>query len=361
MARRVGILAGTLGLALALAGGCTTLRQEKPAPLPDPRHSVQAPAAPSGPPAPPAVPSAELMKGPGMSVLAQALYPGLDQERPNPRLRPPKLPAAETVAARPDKAPDEVAPVTVQPVVIKVEPPPDDPVVQALRCFLNKRPDDGVKALGQLDKPNQEMLLGLLPLVAEVSGASLDRAKPQELAAMTQQLESLALPLRGRLPVRIDKLCFCEDIKRFGCYDPVPSDLPTFLAASEERDGGRVMVYAEISNFTTQQEGPEFVACLASSVEVRNYAAEKVWSCQFPTKPDRSRTARRDYFINYYFYIPRELKPGHYSLWVQVQDAARPALPAARRSLDFRVVAPGSRPGYRRGPGLTSKSGGGGS
>ena len=105
---------------------------------------------------------------------------------------------------------------------------------------------------------------------------------------------ALAAPLRSRAPVRIDKLCFCDFIERFGCYIPVRGDPPVFQAASGNREGQLVQVYAEISNFTTSKDGEESVACLASSFEVRNYAGEVVWSHQFPTKPDRSRSPRRD-------------------------------------------------------------------
>jgi hypothetical protein len=244
---------------------------------------------------------------------------------------------------------------TEQQAPMKLEPP-EDPVVVALQCILDQRPEDAVTALNRLDKTNQELLLSLLALVARLNGPSVDRAKPQELAALIQQVESLELPLRSRAPLKMNELCFCRGVERFGCYEPVRDLPPTFLAAGDGRDGELVQVYLEVSNFTVEQRKTDYEARLKSSLEVRDLGGHLVWSHHCDDKPDRSRSPWRDHCICIQFRIPPELKPGRYTLWVQVQDVlTKPPRRPAERSLDFRVIAPGSVSGPKSMPGLASR------
>src|SRR5262249_49645242 len=157
--------------------------------------------------------------------------------------------------------------------------------------------------------------------------------------------QGLALPLHARAPLHIDKMCFCRKIKRYGDYEPLPEDQAVFQGGSEGRGGELVQVYAEIRNFTSALHEPIFVTRLASSMEICPYGSKTpVWTYNFPNEePDTSRSPRQDYFINYRFTVPANLAPGHYTLWVQVQDVlGQPPRPPARKSLDFSVIANGT-------------------
>jgi hypothetical protein len=359
-----------------LVGGCTPslpLRQEKPNALQDgsikgsDKPIVRADTDPS--PYHEVSPLEAALRGSKGIGGAQAMYLGLQGEQADGHLRPDKLPdppvehvpgTAKVITIVPaEPVPPEQPAQAEQQVPVKLEPP-DDPVVVALQCILDKRPEDAIKALNRIDKSNQELLLGLLALVARLNGSGLDQAKPHELAALIQQVESLELPLRSRAPLKINELCFCREATRFGCYEPIRDQPPTFQAAGEGRDGEFVQVYLEVSNFTVEQRveqgKTDYVAKLVSSLEVRDLGGHRVWGVQCGDKPDVSRSPWRDHCICIQFRIPPELKPGHYTLWVQVQDVlTKPLRPPAPRSLDFRVIAQGSVAGPKSGPGLASK------
>jgi hypothetical protein len=235
--------------------------------------------------------------------------------------------------------------------------------VEALRCYLDKRPADAVTFLNRYDPANQEMLLSLLPLAVRLTESSVDRASPLELTAMIDQLHSLSLPLQRRTPLRIAQLCFCHGIKGFGVYDPVQENQAVFQGGSGGQDGQLVFVYAEIRNFNSELQGALSVTRLKSWLEIRNYENKTVWSVdKFPDeRPDVSRTPRQDYFINYKFHVPAHLAPGSYTLVVQVRDElAQPLRPPAMRTLEFRVIASGAAQAPRGGQGMASRPGGGG-
>lgn len=299
------------------------------------RHGVQGPhlaappmigqftptASPSPPtpaiasqPAPPPAPAPE-------AVVAQTGHkepPPPEPQPPPPPEPPPRLPPPEPPA---------------QPAPLTPRPPEEPPLVAALRCFLDRRPDDALKFLQRYDKVNQELFLCLLPLLARLAEDNLDREDPQEVAQVVEQLENLLLPLRPRAALTINQICFCRRIEKFGTYEPLPRD-------HVFRPGERVQVYVELRNFSSQFVDPFYVTRLKSSLEIHDYNGAMVWRQDCPedrTRADQSRTPRQDYFHNYQITLP-QIPQGPYTLWVKVVDVGRIPHRETKRSLDFRVT-----------------------
>ncbi len=218
--------------------------------------------------------------------------------------------------------------------------PPDAPLVAALRCVLEKHPAEALPPLQCYDKADQEMLLVLLPLAARVGEGGLERISPEEMAAIVDQLHALALALRPRAALTLDKMCFCRQINNFGQYEPLPPDHP-FQAGGGDRLGERVQVYVEVKNFTSRPCGPVYETALSSELAIFNAQKERVWLWRGPREVERSQSPRQDYFINFQFNVPR-LPQGLYTLRVTVRDeAAAPGGTAPRTasgSLDFQVA-----------------------
>jgi hypothetical protein len=284
---------------------------------------------PNRPPVPPAPPENE----PGGPHLRQNTYPPPAEEAAR---GPEQTPPARTSQSPP--APEaRPGPTAANPVE---KPAPEVPLVAALRCFLEKRPAEAVALLRQYDKPNQEVLLCLLPLAARLAGDSLDRAKPRDLTAFVEQLQNLEVPLRPRAELVIDKLVFCERIAGFGQYKPLPEG-HAFRAPVGGRQGELVQVYAEVSNLASTLRDGAYETRVASSVHI--YPADGVkpelreWGYDFTdrNRPIRSLTLRRDFFNNYSFYVPH-LPPGNYKLTIRVIDMLTAR--SADKTLDFRVT-----------------------
>jgi hypothetical protein len=334
MTRRVGLLPLSVALGAVLSPGCLTGTDKLPS-IPDwPRPVEAAPktASVSTRPTLPAdwpIPEG----GRGDADLRQVAFPEAEHDR------------AEAPAPAAVKTSDDLP-------SFEIRTKPEEPLIAALRCFLDKQPAEAVDYLKGYDRANQEALLCLLPLAVRLSQGSLDEAGPQEAEEMVEQLHSLELPLRLRAPLRITRMCFCRWIKAFGHYEPVADGQATFEAGGDGRPGGLVQVYAEVRNFTSTDQGPDHVTQLLSWGEIRDYAhGQLVARIPFPNPDDVSRSPRQDYFINYCFRVPANLPPGPYTLWIYVKDLAQPGRPPARRSLDFRVLAGGTARGSRGEPG----------
>jgi hypothetical protein len=268
---------------------------------------------------------------------------------PRPTEHPPQ--PADQEASEPAVVPTEDDPPPPRPtlpdvkVVLATPPRPDPPLLTALRALLEKHPSEEVQALlDAYDAGERELLNDVLRLAVRLSDRDLARATPQDVTALLSRLESLERALRPRAALVLEKLCFCSAIDNFGIYTPL-DDGHAFRATGPNQPGERVQVYAEVRNFTSRLVGESFETVLKGTLEIRDTTGNHP-PITYDLEPvtDRSRTPRRDFFVNFHFDVPPRLLPGSYTLWVQVKDitpaadgSAR-APRVARRSLDFRVV-----------------------
>jgi hypothetical protein len=321
------------GLCGSLLPACSTTTAVRPAGRPPAQVSSRAdrpPAAEDQPPPPATAPSAvpppaaanpaagaakETKGGEAPTELAQNVQP-----IPGREAAPAK--GAQTILAGHSREADPFEPLLPPTKVgeAEVKAPAEPPLLTALRCYLDKRPAEAVHLLEGYDKTSQDLLLCLLPLTARLTEGGLRDAKPQEVAVLLDQLDGLAVPLRTRAPLTIDKLYYCRLIKSFGDYDPLPED-HVFHPDDE------VHVYVELRNFGSvkREAGPgqsTYVTPLYSSAVIYDQDDKKVWRQDIVflrDKPDESRSLRHDYFDHCRFWVPK-IPPGTYKLKILVRD-----------------------------------------
>jgi hypothetical protein len=353
MTRRVGVLPLAIVLGGVLSSGCLSTGSDKGTLADDrPRPPGEGPSRVVAQRDRPSLPSDwRLHEPPPADVsIRQVTYP------PDGPREPPEAPAdpgreAAEARAEPRKGPAPEESSDAQPT-FEIKTKPEEPLVAALRCYLDKRPAEAVEYLQACDKANQEALLCLLPLAVRLSEGSLHRARPDEMAEMVDGLRGVERSLQQRAALRIEKMRFCRQVRAFGDYEPIEPGQAAFEAGSGGQDGELIQVYVEVRNFASEVQGPFQVTRLASSAEIRDYNHKTLKKVDFDVYTDRCRSPRQDYFIRYSFRVPRDLPPGPYTLWISVKDAlAQPPRPPAEKSLDFRVIAGGSARGSRGEPG----------
>jgi hypothetical protein len=259
-------------------------------------------------------------------------------------------------------APDLPKPLPVQPAVaappqiaVQAEPTPPvvpgafpvrrEPLVDALQYVIDNRPNDALQALRKYDQATQEVLLRLMPVLALMTQKSIESLSTPEVAMFNEQLQILSDLVRPHTKLAIDKACFCEWIKSYGIYKPLPEG-HAFLGSTPNRTGEFVQLYVELRNFASEFRSGSYATRLSSSVEIRDQKGDKIWFYQFDDRkqPIRSQTLLHDYFNNYCFYVPSGLPAGTYTLTIQVTDETRPGQPrVASKQLEFRVTSMSAR------------------
>jgi hypothetical protein len=240
----------------------------------------------------------------------------------------------------------------------------DAHVVKALRYFLDKRLPEAVVEIECYDRSIQEPLLLLLPWVARFAEGELNQSKPQDVEKFLEQIDGLSRSLISRASLRLGQVRFCQRVHGFGMIEPLPDEY-VFQCGSGGRPGEGVYLYVEVNHTAHRPVGPYFETRLAGRLEILDAAGKRVWSDDFPNKPNTSISPRHDYFVIFQFAIPAHLPPGHYSLAVELSDQTwhggkeTPPYRTARRSLPFEVGAgDGNRSATRPTAGIQPVGGG---
>jgi hypothetical protein len=201
---------------------------------------------------------------------------------------------------------------------------PESPLLQAIRAYQNKRPDEAIELLKQYDASNQEMMLYLVPLMVRLSEGSVGAMTPDELAVVVDHLQGATGTLRSKAALRLDAVCFCRRVLSYGKYEALDSHYVF-------QPGEPVWVYAEVRNFTWEPlpapPGPDgkpgvrgYGMRLDHTLEVCDATGHVVWQTHPAPRDDVRRTPPADYYLAYRFPVPPRLPPGAYTLIVQVVD-----------------------------------------
>ena len=260
-----------------------------------------------------------------------------------PDAPPPLLPTSAIEASTQESRPP-LEPTPAQTTPVADSPGKREPLVDALQCIIEERHHDALKHLQKYDQATQEVFLRLLPVLALMTHKSIDQLSVPEVAVLHEQLQSLAITLRPRSKLAIDKICFCEWVKAYGIYKPLPEN-HAFVGSAPNRPGELVQLYVELRNFASEFKGGYHTTRLASTVEIRDQKGDRVWFYRFADgkQPLRSHTLLHDYFNNYRFSVP-PMPAGTYTLTIQVTDETRPDQPrTAAKSLEFRVTSVSAR------------------
>jgi hypothetical protein len=293
---------------------------------PDPVRSNHA-AAPSGQDQGPRLGPVQDPEG----TLAQTGLPPI----PNPQLPSPALPSP----ALPGVPPQPSFPV--QPVAAEKVGEKKEPLVEALRCVLANHHDQALEALRGYDAKTQEVFLQMLPALALLAQKKVDELSAAEAAALNGQLQNLLAALRPRTELVVGRMCFCEWVKSYGVYKPLP-DAHVFQAGTAHHPGEQARLYVELGNICSERRDGYHETRLNSSVEITDARGTRVWYYRFDDRnqPLRSWTRVNDYYNNYTFHVPH-IAPGVYTLTIQVTDETLPDQKrSAKKSVPFQVRTP---------------------
>jgi hypothetical protein len=243
------------------------------------------------------------------------------------------LPAhAESVVAEADVNPRGLEEVVPAGFSARQQTPAEGPLVAALRCYMNKSPEQAARCLQEMEQPDRELVAALLPLAVRIADGGLKSADPEDLATVVANMQAMCEPLRERAALDVPKLCFCRPKAapaQFGSYELLEEN-------HRFRPGELVGLYVEVRNFTSAPHGDDFRTQVRMTIEVHNDRHETVWRFDPPALNERSLSPRQDYCHVGRFALPANLPAGAYTLVLKVSDV--PTNRTKERSLDFRVT-----------------------
>jgi hypothetical protein len=113
-------------------------------------------------------------------------------------------------------------------------------------------------------------------------------------------------------PLLVRNLAFVTDVQSFGAYKP--------LAKNEFVPGQRVLLYAELENFKSNETPKGSYTALQSSYQILDSRGQRVADHEFSVNEEYCHGPRRDFFIGYEFLLPKHIYPGKHILQLTVTD-----------------------------------------
>jgi hypothetical protein len=204
-------------------------------------------------------------------------------------------------------------------------PEPLPPLVRAIQDFHAGRAEAAVESLSSFDKPNQELLLQLMPALVRVSQMSLTLPDPEEAMTLARTFESAAATLTKRAGMTIKKAVLCLDVKGYGKYTPVRD-------RNDLRRGEVYWLYVEVGNVPCDPETrgavEGFLTRLDVSMQVKDDLGKVIQIVDQKTgqegprstseKAEFSRSPIHDYFV--VAKVPAPDRSGVYTVTIELRD-----------------------------------------
>ncbi|MBM4003488.1 MAG: hypothetical protein FJ295_09405 [Planctomycetes bacterium] len=187
-------------------------------------------------------------------------------------------------------------------------------------------------------KHQMRTLLLLLDEHATPSQARRAALALRELQAATEHLASQS-------SLDLHNLTFCSRVDGFGTL--------TEFAKTEFAPGQEILLYVEIDHFRSEADsgGNElgrrnsrrYETELRGSYQIMNASGGRIADAELPLDKQSCRSPRRDYFIAYHIYLPKNLDPGAYSLQLTIEDVKGKKF--GHGSVEFQIKSPAADSG----------------
>ncbi|HET6882737.1 MAG TPA: hypothetical protein VFI31_21395 [Pirellulales bacterium] len=188
------------------------------------------------------------------------------------------------------------------------------------------RRDDALKPIAGLPPAQQDYWSKqLFALSTYLDRNSNDPTRRATEAGIHLSRAVAALGEQGQLVVR--NLAFCTDVHSYGV-------LKRFEPA-EFHAGQKVLVYAEIENFKSEDTAQGFHTSLEASYQILDRQGQRVAHGELALTEEHCQNRRRDFFVRYFIDLPKNIYEGGYTLELTIEDQLGRKI--GQSSIDFIV------------------------
>lgn len=128
--------------------------------------------------------------------------------------------------------------------------------------------------------------------------------------------------------LEIQNATFCTEVDSFG----ILSKFPQYHFRKDQE----LLLYCELDNFVSTQVKDGYETQLQGSYEIVDSNGRRMADQLLPPDEHICRNQRRDYFIAYRMFMPKDIKPGRYTLKLTIEDMKGHKF--GQTNLDFQVI-----------------------
>ncbi|HEX4000257.1 MAG TPA: hypothetical protein VHX65_17025 [Pirellulales bacterium] len=174
------------------------------------------------------------------------------------------------------------------------------------------RRDDALRPISGMTPEQQQFwtkeLYGLATLRDSTKQPDLERRATEatlHLREAAAQLGDLATPV-------VRNLAFCKEVTSFGVYTKFPN--------YEFTAGEEALIYCELENLKAASTDRGYHTAVKGTYEILDSHGSRMTEQEFPASDDFCANARRDFFILYHIWIPKQIAAGSYTLQLTIED-----------------------------------------
>jgi len=178
-----------------------------------------------------------------------------------------------------------------------------------------------------------EMVQGLVRIVASSRDAVVDPAGKAD--EVLEAVDAFRERIQAHAELQVPRVILCTEAISFGAFKSFP---PENLVAGRTTP---VVLYCEVKNFSSELT-PErqYKTLLTWQVELLDDQGRPVTTLSEKPFEDLSRNRRQDFFLADIIHLPGELKPGEYTVRIQIED--RVSRRFSSGTTTFTLKAPGT-------------------
>lgn len=164
-------------------------------------------------------------------------------------------------------------------------------------------------------------------LLVSLDPSGMHAAASRRAALALRYYDTAQSHLSNLSTLDVRGLAFCSRVESFGRYD----EFRTY----DFRAGQEVLLYVEVDHFAAEKKGDQFETELQGEYEILDAQGVRIANVVLPRDRQLCNNRRRDYFIAYKFFLPKEISPGSYTLRLTMEDIK--GKKSNQSSIDFKI------------------------
>ncbi len=205
---------------------------------------------------------------------------------------------------------------------------PEEEIRLRMLYLAAERYDDVVRVIPALPAGEQDFWAAELHGLGTLLDGARNPDAPSRTAEAKQVLADAASKLGELAPLVVRNLAFCTRVHSYGCFETFAS----YKFAPEQR----VLLYAEVDNFTSESTARGYHTSLKSSYQIFDARGQRVADEELASTEELCQNRRRDFFMVYDFHLPKRIYPGKHTLRLTIEDVKGKKI--GDSSIDLEIV-----------------------
>ena len=203
-----------------------------------------------------------------------------------------------------------------------------DLVLLHLLYLAAGKSDAAVDGINGLEEDRQMFWSNLMRALRDYLDVASNPVADRRASRALRDLRDASDSLSNLSQLQVDGLRFCSRVESYGRFSEIT---PYEFDPDQE-----VLLYVELDQFTAKRtNNGDYETKFEASYRIIDNDGKRVSDYTFPTESEVCRNRRRDYFIPFRMWFPKNLHPGEYTLQLTVEDKIGEKFGQA--SVDFEV------------------------